>query len=95
MLKITDSYNLKDIYDFQLSFKTPYFFDVGFDTWKRSFEEDTDGEGRELFKELFEKGVTRFDTDTAFDNTVARYYYEKNDFIREGVTRSYFTKLVI
>ena len=35
--------------------------------------------------------ITRFDTDTAFDNTVARRYYEKNDFIREGVTRSYFT----
>ncbi|MBE6794634.1 MAG: GNAT family N-acetyltransferase [Ruminococcaceae bacterium] len=57
MLKITDTYNLKDIYDFQLSFKTPYFFDVDFEDWKKSFEEDTDGEGRKLFKELFVKAV--------------------------------------
>ncbi len=57
MLKITDSFNLKDIYDLQLSFETPYFFDVNFDTWKKSFEEDIDGEGRKLFKELFVKAV--------------------------------------
>ena len=57
MLKIIDTYNLKDIYDFQLSFKTPYFFDVSFDTWKKSFEDDIDGEGRELFKELFVKAA--------------------------------------
>ncbi len=57
MLKITDTYNLKDIYDFQLSFKTPYFFDVSFDTWKKSFEDDIDGEGRKLFKELYVKAV--------------------------------------
>ncbi len=57
MLKITDSYNLKDIYDFQLSFKTPYFFDVSFDTFEKAFEDDIDGEGRELFKELFVKAV--------------------------------------
>ena len=57
MLKITDTYILKDIYDFQLSFKTPYFFDVSFDTWKKSFEDDVDGEGRKLFKELFVKAV--------------------------------------
>ena len=57
MLKINDTYNLKDIYDFQLSFKTPYFFSVGFDTWKKSFEDDIDGEGRVLFKELNVKAV--------------------------------------
>lgn len=57
MLKITDTYNLKDIYDFQLSFKTPYFFDVDFEAWKKSFEEDIDGEGRKLFKGLFVKAV--------------------------------------
>ena len=44
---------------------------------------------------LYEKGINRFDTDTALDNTVAQHYYEKNNFIREGVTRSYFTKSVI
>ncbi len=57
MLKITDTYNLKDIYDFQLSFKTPCFFEVDFEDWKKSFEDDIDGEGRELFKELFVKAV--------------------------------------
>lgn len=57
MLKITDKCNLKDIYDFQLSFDTPYFFDVDFEDWKKSFEDDIDGEGRELFKELFVKAV--------------------------------------
>lgn len=57
MLNITDTYNLKDIYDFQLSFKTPYFFSVSFETWRKSFEDDIDGEGRGLFKELFVKAA--------------------------------------
>ena len=57
MLKITDNFNLKDIYDFQLSFVTPYFFDVDFEDWRNSFESDIDGEGRELFKELKVKAV--------------------------------------
>ena len=57
MLKITDNFNLKDIYDFQLSFNTPYFFEVSFEDWKKSFECDIDGEGRELFKELNVKAV--------------------------------------
>ncbi len=57
MLKITDTYDLKDIYDFQLGFKTPYFFDVDFEDWKKSFEDDIDGEGRALFKELNVKAV--------------------------------------
>ena len=39
---------------------------------------------------LYEKGITRFDTDTAIDNIVAQHYYEKNNFIREGITRSYY-----
>lgn len=57
MLKITDNYNLQDIYIFQRSFKTPYFFDVSFENWKKSFESDIDGEGRVLFKELYVKTV--------------------------------------
>ena len=52
MLKITDTYNLNDIYNFQLSFQTPYFFYVDFEDWKKSFENDIDGEGRALFKNL-------------------------------------------
>ena len=39
---------------------------------------------------LYEQGYERFDTDTAFVNTVAQHYYEKNEFVREGITRSYF-----
>ncbi len=57
MLKITDTYILKDIYDFQLSFQTPYFFEVDFESWKKSFTDDVDGEGRTLFKELNVKAV--------------------------------------
>ena len=36
MFKISDTYSLKDIYDFQLSFQTPYFFNVDFEIWKNS-----------------------------------------------------------
>ena len=57
MLTVTDNLNLKDIYDFHLSFETPYFFNVDFEDWKQSFEADIDGEGRVLFKELFVKAV--------------------------------------
>lgn len=39
---------------------------------------------------LYQKGITRFDTDTAVSNLVAQHYYEKTGFTREGVTRSYY-----
>ena len=39
---------------------------------------------------LFSKGITRFDTDTAFTNKAAQHFYEKNGFINEGITRSYY-----
>lgn len=39
---------------------------------------------------LYQSGKTRFDTDTAVMNIVARHYYEKNRFTREGITRSYY-----
>ena len=61
MLKITDTFNLNAIYDFQLSFETPYFFNVDFEVWKKSFESDIDGEGRVLFKELDVKAVCEDD----------------------------------
>lgn len=61
MLKITDTFNLNAIYDFQLSFETPYFFNVDFEVWKKSFESDIDGEGRVLFKELAVKAVCEDD----------------------------------
>lgn len=41
---------------------------------------------------LYEQGIRRFDTDTALDNEVAQHYYEKNNFTREGIAKSYFTK---
>lgn len=39
---------------------------------------------------LKNKGISRLDTDTAINNVRAQHYYEKNDFIREGVTRSFY-----
>lgn len=43
-----------------------------------------------LKSDLYNKGIVRFDTDTALVNTVAQHFYEKNNFVREGITRSYF-----
>ena len=31
MLKVTEDINLRDIYDFQCSFHTPYFFETNFE----------------------------------------------------------------
>lgn len=39
---------------------------------------------------LYQKGITRFDTDTALTNTIVQHFYEKNSFTREGITRSYY-----
>lgn len=39
---------------------------------------------------LYEKGIRRFDTDTALSNIPAQHFYEKNNFTREGITRSYY-----
>ena len=66
MLHIKTPENLNDIYKFQLSFATPYFFEVSFEDWKKSFEDDTDGEGRTLFKELCVKAVYEDDILTGF-----------------------------
>lgn len=57
MLKIAETNNLNDIYNFHLGFEVPYFFSVDFEYWKKSFTEDIDGEGRRLFKELNTKVV--------------------------------------
>jgi ribosomal protein S18 acetylase RimI-like enzyme len=45
---------------------------------------------RSLFAQLYNMGIRRFDTDTARNNTIAQSYYEKNGFINEGITRSYY-----
>lgn len=39
---------------------------------------------------LFQRGITRFDTDTALSNTAAQHFYEKTGFTREGITRSFY-----
>lgn len=46
-----------------------------------------------LKADLLGRGITRFDTDTALANSAAQHFYEKNDFIKEGVTRSYYRLL--
>jgi len=51
VLRMTEIISLKDVYSFQLGFATPYFFDISFEDWRKSFENDIDGEGRKLFKE--------------------------------------------
>lgn len=45
---------------------------------------------QQLFAELYQMGIRRFDTDTALDNIAAQGYYEKCGFIKEGITRSYY-----
>lgn len=41
---------------------------------------------------LSQKGIARLDTDTALLNLTAQHYYEKNGFIREGITRSFYRR---
>ena len=43
-----------------------------------------------LKTDLCNKGIIKFDTDTALSNKVAQHFYEKNNFVKEGVTRSYY-----
>ena len=57
MVKITEVDTLEQIYHYQISFDSPYFFSVDFHEWKKSFMNDVDGEGRHLFKELFVKAA--------------------------------------
>lgn len=46
----------------------------------------------QLFAELYQEGIRRFDTDTALSNRIAQKYYEKTGFSNKGITRSYYTK---
>lgn len=45
-----------------------------------------------LKTDLFNRGIKKFDTDTALNNKVAQHFYEKNDFVKEGITRSYYVE---
>ena len=55
MLVIDQIHGLEPLYRYRL--RGPYFFPADFESWKRSFLEDTDGEGRPLFRELTVKGA--------------------------------------
>lgn len=57
MMRIAEVENLEQIYHYQMQFYVPYFFPVEYHSWEKSFEEDVDGEGRILFKQLFTKAV--------------------------------------
>lgn len=57
MMKITDFLELEGIYKYQMGLHTPYFFPVDFESWKKSFLNDRDGEGRKLFRELHGKAA--------------------------------------
>lgn len=54
--------DLRQIYDYQMGFTAPNFFPTDFESWKESFEQDVDGEGRLLFRELY--GRAAYDGDT-------------------------------
>ena len=62
MITIRDITNLSQVYDYQTRLPAPFFFPTDFESWKRSFLQDTDGEGRILFRDLAVKGA--FDRDT-------------------------------
>ena len=46
-----------------------------------------------LKTDLFHNGIIKFDTDTALSNKTAQHFYEKNHFVNEGVTRSYYAEV--
>lgn len=43
-----------------------------------------------LKTDLWNKGIMKLDTDTALSNKTAQHFYEKNHFVKEGITRSYY-----
>lgn len=57
MIIITEVNNLEQIYRYQMNFHSPFFFSTDYNTWKKSFIDDVDGDGRTLFKELFVKAA--------------------------------------
>lgn len=44
MLKIIEIENLEQIYEYQMGFHSPYFFQQNFATWKESFADDVESE---------------------------------------------------
>lgn len=66
MLRVTDIINLTQVYEYQMRLPTPFVFYPDFESWKRSFENDIDGEGRALFRDLYGKAVYDCDTFVGF-----------------------------
>lgn len=57
MINIKDITDLAQVYDYQMRFPAPYFFNTDLENWKHSFARDADGEGRKLFRDLSAKGA--------------------------------------
>ena len=66
MLKIRKTENFEELYHYQMGFSSPHFFPQTFGTWKESFANDVDGEGRPLFKELTVKAAYEDDRIVGF-----------------------------
>lgn len=57
MINIAELTDLRKAYDYQLRLAVPCFFPTSFERWKESFENDIDGEGRPLFRQLHAKAA--------------------------------------
>ncbi len=57
MIQIVNVRDLEQLYHYQLQFDAPYFFPTEYSAWLHSFLEDTDGEGRTLFRDLRAKAA--------------------------------------
>lgn len=66
MSKVTDITNLNQVYEYQMGLSAPNFFPVDFESWRTSFEQDVDGEGRRLFRKLWAKAAYAGDTLVGF-----------------------------
>lgn len=62
MITVKDITILTQVYDYQMRFSVPFCFSADFESWKRAFLRDVDGEGRTLFRNLAAKAA--FDGDT-------------------------------
>lgn len=57
MVIVSQVDDLEQIYHYQLRFRAPNFFSTDYRTWEKSFLDDTDGDGRPLFKALSVKAA--------------------------------------
>ena len=87
MMIITENVDLRDIYQFQLRFQSPWFFDTSFERWKASFEADVDGEGRILFRQLHVKAAYEADTLLGFvQYGCTAFGFDENGEISDAVS---------